>query len=75
MDDWGGLENRCGLWATVGSNLTHSAEIIIRGFVEAPLPQNPFFHSQGVVGQLGESFDFCPFVSLMFLYFRLDSMI
>ncbi len=25
MDDWGGLENRCGLWATVGSNPTLSA--------------------------------------------------
>ncbi len=26
MDDWGGLENRCGLRATVGSNPTLSAE-------------------------------------------------
>ena len=25
VDDWGGLENRCGLWATVGSNPTLSA--------------------------------------------------
>ncbi len=25
MDDWGGLENRCGLTATVGSNPTPSA--------------------------------------------------
>ena len=25
MDDWGGLENRCGLKATVGSNPTLSA--------------------------------------------------
>ena len=25
MDDWGGLENRCGLRATVGSNPTLSA--------------------------------------------------
>ena len=26
MVEWGGLENRCGLWATVGSNPTLSAE-------------------------------------------------
>jgi hypothetical protein len=26
VDDWGGLENRCGLRATVGSNPTLSAE-------------------------------------------------
>ena len=25
VDEWGGLENRCGLWATVGSNPTLSA--------------------------------------------------
>ena len=25
MADWGGLENRCGLWTTVGSNPTLSA--------------------------------------------------
>ncbi len=29
VDDWGGLENRCGLWATVGSNPTLSAELFL----------------------------------------------
>ena len=43
MDDWGGLENRCGLWATVGSNPTLSARLSPVSDIPDPLRSDEGF--------------------------------
>ena len=48
MDDWDGLENRCGLEATVGSNPTLSAEYINRVY----LPSGFLFYNSDIDNQV-----------------------
>ena len=55
MDDWGGLENRCGLWATVGSNPTLSARLSPVSDIPDPLSPDERFAAFAV--QLDDPFD------------------
>ncbi len=55
MDDWGGLENRCGLWATVGSNPTLSARLSQISEVSNPLSPDKRFAALAV--QLDDPFN------------------
>ena len=74
MDEWGGLENRCGLRATVGSNPTLSAEriaqFLLGDFVFNRYPSLYILISscQGILGHREGDFDFRYHLSHLFPY-------